>query len=70
MSTELTVDVDRNTCAGHGRCYSLAPEVFDADDEGFPVLLAANVSGAAADEARTAARNCPERAVLLDHPTS
>ena len=28
------VQIDAGKCQGHGRCYSLAPELFDADDLG------------------------------------
>ena len=28
--SRVTVDADR--CTGHGRCYTLAPDVFDADE--------------------------------------
>jgi ferredoxin len=27
------VSVDSEKCVGHGRCYVLAPEVFEEDDE-------------------------------------
>ena len=31
--TRVAVDADR--CVGHGRCYTLAPEVFDSDERGY-----------------------------------
>lgn len=34
----MKVKVDGGLCTGHGRCYSLAPEVFEADDEGYSEL--------------------------------
>ena len=30
----MKVIIDAETCNGHGRCYSLSPDVFDSDDEG------------------------------------
>lgn len=58
---------DRDKCQGHGRCYALAPELFDADDEGYSVVL---VSGELTDEqlaqARLAADNCPEYALSVE----
>ena len=30
----MNVVLDSEACVGHGRCYALAPEVYDADDEG------------------------------------
>ncbi len=35
----MKVAIDRNRCAGHGRCYVFAPEVFDSDDDGYGVVL-------------------------------
>ncbi len=51
---------------GHGRCYSLAPDLFDADDEGHSVLLRPNVPSGQAEQARAAAEGCPENAISLD----
>ena len=31
----MRVSVDEHLCSGQGRCYSLSPELFTADDEGF-----------------------------------
>lgn len=32
----MRYSIDGNLCTGgHGRCYSLAPGVFEADDDGF-----------------------------------
>ncbi|WP_181782193.1 ferredoxin [Pseudonocardia pini] len=62
MSLRITIDHDR--CTGHGRCYMLAPELFDADDEGRPFLLDADPGDHPA-EARSAAENCPEGAITV-----
>ena len=51
--------LDRDKCVGHGRCYALAPDTFEPDDDGFGVLLEAGNH----DDIETAARNCPERAI-------
>lgn len=63
----MRIVVDHDACQGHGRCYDLAPEVFEADDEGYVVLL---VDGELPPElegpAGTAVRNCPERALSLE----
>jgi ferredoxin len=31
----MKITVDATLCSGHGRCYTLVPELFDTDDEGF-----------------------------------
>ncbi|MEZ0350758.1 ferredoxin [Mycobacterium sp. pR1184] len=59
------VSVDPDLCTGHGRCYSLAPEVFDADDVGHCVVLVEEVSGALEEQAAVGAQNCPEQAITL-----
>ncbi len=61
--TCVLVDADR--CTGHGRCYTLAPDVFDADEVGHSVVLVAEVSGDLAAQAVTAEKNCPEGAISL-----
>lgn len=59
------VSVDADLCTGHGRCYSLAPDVFDSDDVGHCVVLVENVSGEFESAAKTGQQNCPEQAINL-----
>lgn len=59
----IAVDADR--CVGHGRCYSLAPDIFDADDVGHSIVLIEDVSGEQERHAREGAQNCPEEAITL-----
>ncbi|MGH3633283.1 MAG: ferredoxin [Mycobacterium sp.] len=61
--THVAVDADR--CVGHGRCYTLAPDVFDADEVGHSIVRVANVSGNLEEQAVTAEQNCPEQAITL-----
>ena len=61
----MQVEIDTSSCTGHGRCYTLAPHVFDADEEGRCVLLAAEVAPAHEREARSAVINCPEDAISI-----
>jgi ferredoxin len=61
----IRVDLDR--CQGHSRCYSLAPEVFDVDDDGFAyVLIDGDVPVHLEEKATLAAANCPERAITVE----
>ena len=60
---KLAVDPER--CTGHGRCYTLAPNVFDADESGHCLLLEAEVPAAHQREARAAVINCPEDAIAI-----
>jgi ferredoxin len=51
---------------GHGLCYSLAPNVFADDDQGYGhVIGEGEVPPAQAEEARTGAANCPESAISV-----
>jgi ferredoxin len=60
---KIVLDADR--CTGHGRCYSLAPELFDSDDEGHSVVIASEVPAGLESQARLAAENCPETCISL-----
>ena len=59
------VSVDSELCTGHGRCYTLAPAVFDADDVGHCVVLTEDVSGESELQAKLGEQNCPEQAISL-----
>jgi ferredoxin len=62
----VRLQVDDERCTGHGRCYTLAPEVFGGDESGYAVLLVdGDVPADLEDRARSAALNCPERAISI-----
>ena len=62
----MRIQLDREKCQGHGRCYALAPELFDSDDEGYSVLkVEGDVPPELERDARLAADNCPEFAIEL-----
>jgi len=63
----MRVRVDQERCQGHGRCYSLAPDLFESDDLGNGVEIGGGVVPAGREEhARLAAMNCPEAAVVIE----
>ena len=64
----MKILIDANRCTGHGRCYSLTPGLFDADDEGYGTVLADQVESGSplAEGAERAIRNCPESAIRLE----
>lgn len=64
----MKVRLDPQRCTGHGRCYTLAPHVFDADDEGRCMVIAEEVPAIHQREARAAVINCPEDALALSEP--
>jgi len=59
----LAIDVD--VCAGHGRCYSIEPGLFDSDNAGYPVVRHETVPAALLANASRAVGNCPEGAISL-----
>ncbi len=61
----VKIVLDAQRCTGHGRCYSLAPELFDSDDEGHSVVLTPEVPEGLEGQARLAAENCPETCISL-----
>jgi ferredoxin len=63
--TPVKLRIDAEACTGHGRCYVLAPEVFEPDDEGHSVGLFEDVPPELLDKAQLAVANCPESAITL-----
>ncbi len=62
----MNVHVDRDKCVGHGRCYALAPQVFQPDDIGNAEEIGdGTVPPELEAKARLAAANCPEMAVII-----
>ncbi len=62
----MKVRVDLSLCVGHGRCYALAPDVFEDDERGYCKLLLENVPPDLERQARMAEANCPEGAISID----
>ena len=62
----MKVILNSEACTGHGRCYVLAPDVFDADEEGYSVLKVAEVPPELEAQARAGVANCPERAISVE----
>ena len=62
----MRVRIDYDRCSGHGRCYSLAPEVFDCDEAGYGLVQLADVPDSLREKALSAVNNCPEGAVSVD----
>jgi ferredoxin len=62
----MRVRVDAVACTGHGRCYSLAPDLFGADDVGHCVVLQPDVPDGLEDQARIGVESCPEQAISAE----
>jgi ferredoxin len=63
----MRLRLDSDACQGHGRCYTLAPALFESDDEGYAVLLVdGELSPEQMEAAQLAVDNCPEFALSLE----
>jgi ferredoxin len=62
----VKVRIDPDTCTGHGRCYALAPQVFDSDDRGYGVVIDVELSTTLRAAAEIGIENCPEQAISLE----
>jgi ferredoxin len=61
----MKIRVDEDRCSGHGRCYTIAPDVYEPDDEGHCVIRREDVAPEFREIARRAALNCPEDAITI-----
>ncbi len=62
----MKVSIDAARCQGHGRCFSLAPDLFGFDDLGNGFVQGdGHVEGATLELARLAEANCPEHAIAI-----
>ena len=62
----MKVRVDAEKCQGHGRCFALAPHLFELDEFGMSSVVGDGTL--ASDETavvRLVAANCPEFAVEI-----
>ena len=62
----MKVRVDSDLCVGHGRCYVLADEVFEADDRGHCLIPSEDVPSALEEKAGVGQQNCPEHAISIE----
>ena len=62
----IRIRIHEEACTGHGRCYTLSPELFDTDDYGHGVVIHPEASDELVEKAELAAKNCPERAITVE----
>ena len=64
----LKVLVDEALCSANGQCYAVAPELFQADDQGFCAQAGqglVDVPAGLEAQARRAESACPEAAIRI-----
>lgn len=59
----MKAHVDKDTCIGCGLCPSIAPEVFDMDDDGKAKEIVDEVAEENQDAAKEAEESCPVNAI-------
>jgi ferredoxin len=63
----VKVVIDTDLCQGQGRCFSIAPSLFDFDDLGSGVVIGdGTLSADTIELARLAQANCPEHAIFIE----
>ena len=63
----MKVRIDDQRCEGHGRCYGIAPELFQPDDLGDGKVVGdGTVAPELEHSARLAVDNCPEQAIVIE----
>ena len=62
----MRLRVNPITCAGHGMCAELLPELIRLDPWGYPIVGSAEVPRELAGHARRAAAACPTLALLIE----
>jgi ferredoxin len=66
LEGHLHVAVDSDVCVSSGNCASIAPGVFDQDEEiGTVILLKSHVGPEEAQAVLTAENLCPSRAITV-----
>ncbi len=56
----MTINIDRDTCIGCGRCTEVCPDTFKLDEMGKSTVIGANP-----DCAQSAADQCPVSAITI-----
>lgn len=62
----MKIIVDKNKCTALGICESLAPDLFEVQEDGSLVILDEHPSGGLCDAAREAAEGCPTEAIRIE----
>ncbi|MGW0246210.1 ferredoxin [Nocardia goodfellowii] len=61
----MRVGIDTDRCRGHGICTVLCPDIFELSEDGYAQTRVPEVPDGAADDVRTTAEACPERAISV-----
>jgi ferredoxin len=63
----VKVVIDTELCQGQGRCFTIAPSLFEFDELGNGVVIGdGTLSPETLNLARLAEANCPEHAIFIE----
>ncbi|WP_315116725.1 ferredoxin [uncultured Clostridium sp.] len=62
----MKAHVDKDTCIGCGLCPSIAPDVFEMDDDGKAIVTVDQVPDGSEDAAKESADSCPTNAISTE----
>ncbi len=62
----MRVRIDRDRCCGNLQCVLVAPEVFEADEQGLGTVKNASPDAALHEQVRIAAASCPLAAIVVE----
>ena len=63
----MKLAIDGGRCTGHGRCYDIAPTIFEPDDFGHGhVIDSVRLEDVDVDQVRAAVLACPEQAIRFE----
>ncbi len=63
----MKIAISDEKCSGHGRCYTLAPSVYEPDDMGFAAARGQviDVPASEVEAARLGVMSCPDEAISI-----
>ena len=62
----MLIKIDKEKCAGHGRCAAVAPSIYALDDSGYITSETIHAPDVLAKDAIRGMRACPERIISID----
>lgn len=62
----MKVHLEKDKCVGHAQCYSVDPELFPIDDDGYSILAPHDVKTGDEQRTRDGVAACPELALILE----
>lgn len=63
MAEDDIIEIDHELCFMSGECVLAAPDVYEFNDEGYPVLIRGGVEAASSDLLEQTAETCPSGAI-------